>query len=871
MRLIAFSAITLIATGAVALADVPLVEEGQARAVIVIPAEPLPVEQYAADELAYHIERATGVLLPITTEADLPAAEAYVFIGATKAAAGAGIDTEALAWEETVLLTEGNRLIIAGQDEDGDPLSTETNAGTLWGVYELLERDLGVVWMWPGELGTHVPQTDSAVFRPEGAEGMTVSFTADGVRFTDERFEPALLQRNIRPGIMERGEPITPRFTDEALAAYVHDQNVYLRRHRMGRNHPLSYGHAFNSWWGNYGAEHPEWFQLVNGRRGPRTEGARFSMCVSDPGFHERVIANWLEAREASPDSVFNINVCENDIQGLCECETCTSWDGPQPESINPRFGPRVVSDRYAKFWGIICDKAIAVDPNAIVMAYAYVNYAPAPSEGIELPPNMLIGSVPDIFFPRTEAEQQWTLEQWDGWAKTGATLFLRPNYTLHGYVMPHIQVHQFAEEFQHEAENGMRATDFDSLNGQWSTQGTNLYALMRLHTRPGMEIDEMLAEYYSGFGMAAAEVKRYFDFFEEHVTALRSQPEYLETNSLVNWTRYAGSAHRIFPEEVLAEGAAILQRAMDATEGQEPYAQRVEFLQLGLQHAMMCADVARVLAGEDAESSPFAMQRKLRELAEFRREHEGTNFSNLHFAAYIEQRSWEISSGYSGEQVRAVGEGGTPAEGAHFSLRGGHPIVAVLEAGESFRARIETKQVGGNAAPITWVLVSPADEVRERGSIPVGEAAEIDLPVPTAGTWALVVQTSGNNARVTPLNEHAAVAAPQLGLIYETSPIYFYVPEGTEEFTLSFSAMPPGEQVRLRVFDPDGNEVATAYTERAGEMELPITVGAGQGGKAWSMAFEEGEGGVWEDYAVKMDPDLPAYWSLSAGQVVGP
>ena len=854
MRLLAFSAITLIASGAVAHADVALVEDGQARAVIVLPAEPLPVEQYAADELAYHVERATGVLLPIATEAELPAAEAYVFIGATDAAAGAGVDTEALAWEETVLLTTGNRLIIAGQDEDGDPLSTETNAGTLWGVYELLERELGVVWMWPGELGTHVPAADEVVI-------------AD----TDERFEPALLQRGVRAGNMMRGEPPTQRFTPEARAAYLHDQSVFLRRHRMGRNHPLSYGHAFNAWWDNYGAEHPEWFQLVSDRRGPRSDGARYSMCVSDPGFHERIIANWLEAREASPDSVFNINVCENDIQGLCECDVCTSWDGPQPASINPRFGPRVVSDRYAKFWGIICDKARAVDPNAIVMAYAYVNYAPAPSDGIELPPNMLIGSVPDIFFPRTEAEQQWTLEQWDGWADTGATLFLRPNYTLHGYAMPHIQVHQFAEEFQHEAANGMRATDFDSLNGQWSAQGTNLYALFRLHTRPGMDIDEMLAEYYSGFGMAAAEVKRYFDFFEEHVTALRSQPEYLETNSLVNWTRYAGAAHRIFPEEVLAEGAAILERAMDATEGEQPYADRVRFLQVGLEHARLCADVARLLAGEDAEVSPFGVNRKLEELAAFRREHESLGFSYLDFAAFIEERSWEISRGYSGEQVRAVGEGGAPAEGAHFSLRGGYPIVAVLEVGERFRAHIETKQVGGNAAPITWVLVGPGDQVMERGSIPVGESAEKDLPVPTAGTWALVVQTSQNNARVPPLNEHAGVAAPQIGFIYETSPAYFHVPEGTEEFTLSFYAMYPAEQVRLRVFDPDGNEVATAHTERSGEMALPITVGAGQDGQAWSVAFEEGEGGVLEDYVVKMDPDLPPYWSLSAGQVVGP
>lgn len=853
MRTLALVALTLMPLSLAA--DVPLVTGGQARAVIVMPAEPLPVERYAADELTYHVERATGVLLPIVAEGDAPEADAYVYIGAADAAARAGIDLTDLAWEETVLRTDGNRLFIAGQDEDGDPLANDTNAGTLWGVYELLERELGVVWMWPGELGTHVPPVAEVV-----------------IGELDERFEPWLLQRNVRHGIISRGEPITPRFTNDGRAAYAHDQSVFLRRHRMGRNHPLSYGHAFNPWWDRYGAEHPEWFQLVNGRRGPRSPGARFSMCVSDPGFHERIIANWLEAREAAPGTVLNINICENDIQGLCECETCTSWDGPQPESINPRFGPRVVSDRYAKFWGIICEKAIAIDPDAIVMAYAYVNYAPAPSEGITLPPNMLIGSVPDIFFPRTEAEQRWTLEQWEGWARTGATLFLRPNYMLHGYCMPHIFAHQFAEEFRHEAVNGMRATDFDSLNGQWSTQGTNLYALMRLHTHPQQDIDEMLAEYYSGFGPAAGAVRDYFDFFEAHVTALRALPEYADTNSLVNWTRYAGAAHRIFPDAVLDEGAAILARAAEAVAGQEPWAARVEFLQLGLQHARMCADIARLIAGEDSESSPFSVQRRINELGEFRRRHERTNFSNLHFAAYIEQRSWEISAGYSGEQLRALSEQVEPLpEGAHFSLRGGHPIVAVLKAGESFRAHVDTKMVGRNEAPITWALVSPDDEVLERGSIPVGESAEIDIPVQADGTYALVVQTSKNNAKVTPLNDRAALAAPTVNLIYASSPMHFFVPEGTEEFTLSFYAMYPGEQVRLRVFDPDGSEAGSAFTERSGEMALPIVVGEGQDARAWSVAFEQVEDVTWEDYTVKMDPDLPPYWSLSPSQIVAP
>ncbi|MFP4248923.1 MAG: DUF4838 domain-containing protein, partial [Armatimonadota bacterium] len=593
--------------------------------------------------------------------------------------------------------------------------------------------------------------------------------------------------------------------------------------------------------------------------------------CVSDPGFHNRIIANWLEEREANPDRVININVCENDIHGLCECETCQSWDGPQPDEIHPRFGPRVVSDRYARFYQIICDKAMAIDPDAIVMAYAYVNYAPPPSEGTELPENMMVGSVPDLFFPRTEEEQQFILEMWKGWADTGASIFLRPNYMLHGYVMPHIFAHQFAEEFKYEAANGMRATDFDSLTGQWSTQGTNLYALMRLHTHPDQEIDEMLAEYYSGFGPAADAVREYFDFFEAHTMQMREMLG-IEDNRGLHWVSYAKDAHRGFPEAVLVEGAAILERAQQATAGEEPWAGRVEFLQVGLEHARLCAEVGRLLAGEDAEASPFAVNRKVEELADFRAEHEELGFSYLDFAAFIEDRSWEISEGYSGEELQPVTQDPGPLpDGAHFSLRGGHSIVAVLEAGESFRARIDTKMVGTNESPITWVLVGPGDEVLDRGSIPVGESSEIEAPVGAAGTYACVVQTSQNNAKVTPLNDHSAVAAPELSFVYETSPVYFHVPEGTEEFTLSFYAMYPGEQVRLRVYDPEGNEAGSAFTERKGEMELPLTVSEGHDGVAWRVEFEQVEDVTMEDYTIKMDPDLPAYWSLGPDRLVAP
>src|SRR5207247_2729133 len=48
---------------------------------------------------------------------------------------------------------------LSPQREPRNPLSTHNvHSGPLFGVYEVLDRYLGVRWLWPGELGTFVPR-----------------------------------------------------------------------------------------------------------------------------------------------------------------------------------------------------------------------------------------------------------------------------------------------------------------------------------------------------------------------------------------------------------------------------------------------------------------------------------------------------------------------------------------------------------------------------------------------------------------------------------------------------------------------------------------------------------------------------------------
>ncbi|MDI1248727.1 MAG: DUF4838 domain-containing protein [Lacunisphaera sp.] len=616
-------------------ADVELVRNGEAVAVVVIADDANAVSRYAAEEIVYHVRKATGATLPILTESAASAGP-RICVGATRAARKANIAVDRLAPETAMIVTTGTALIIVGGDAAGDPLATDTFAGTLFGVYEWLERDVGVRWLWPGELGTYVPELRSL-------RATTANLTV----------APRFFQRNVRPGLTFKGEHAELGFTPAVAGEYARDLAIYLRRHRMGRNVRLSYGHAFTDWWAKYGAEHPEWFQLVKGKRGPTRPGGSYSMCVSNPELHRKIVELWRgkRMRSSGAESRF-VNAIENGIMGLCECDSCRAWDGPQPDGFlefyppqSKVMGSRFVTDRYTRFWLAVQREAAKTDPTATVVAYNYFNYFHPPTAGTRLGAQILVGSYPSAgWYPRSAEEQAWFLAQWSQWQETGARLFSRGNYCLDGYNLPWIFAHQFADEFRHQVRHGMEATDYDALTGHWATQGPNLYLLMRLHTRPDASAEELLAEYYGGFGAAAPAVKDYFDHWERHTQGQREQANRLFADNTTRWRAWATAAHLLFPPESFVPAEAILARAAVLAADDPQAAARVGFLRAGLAHARLEVDAARELTLAGPAANPERGAAALAKLIAFRRAHERSWISNFNHAAWVEDRSWRLA-----------------------------------------------------------------------------------------------------------------------------------------------------------------------------------------------------------------------------------
>lgn len=614
-------------------------------AVVVIPDNAKATVKYAADELVYHVEKATGAKLPVVAESAVKSTDkTRIYLGETHAARAANIIPSQLPDETFVLRTQANTLFIAGKDAVDEPLVTEppfgtfnNSAGTLFGVYEWIERDLGVRWVWPGDLGTFVPKRSLIA-----------------VSEFDEVVKPRFFQRNVRPGAYPNPSPALG-FTPKAKEDYYREQSIYLRRNRMGRSKKMHYGHAYVDWWEKYGKQNPEWFQLVGGKRGPTKEGARFGMCVSNPGLHQKIVDLWLAQGKGTPESLPEyINVVENDFIGACECANCKAWDGPEPADSMKYYAPNIslygqgfMSDRYARFALEVQKVASKHRPDVSIVGYIYFNYFQAPTSGLKLNSNIVLGFCPAAgWYPRSPDEDQWYKDQWKGWQDTGATIFARTNYFLDGYTMPFVFARHFAQDFKYQIAHGMAGTDFDSLTGQWATQGPSLYLLMRLHTRPTADVDELLNEYYSAFGPAAKAVKAYFDYWEHYT--MNNRPLIMDTfydRVAIRYRSWAKVTHKVFPPDCFAPGEALLAAALSAAAGDAEATARVKFLQTGLAHAKLCIEVAALLTTADPATTPEGGKAKLEELLRFRRAHEREWFSNLSNAAWIEDISWKLTS----------------------------------------------------------------------------------------------------------------------------------------------------------------------------------------------------------------------------------
>jgi len=223
--------------GCVALRPAPLVRPPADACVILTPQHASGIHRFAAEELAQSLQAATGRRIPVRTETDKAPEGLYalhVGIRAPGDEAPLAPEEGRCAITETSAYFYGDDAVIAADPAARrEALNPANRAGTLFAVYEFLERECGVRWVVPGARGTIVPSRDPLALRC----GRT-------------SWRPRLQQRRMRDaswdwaslGPLQLDAPAELRVTQRAAADRLAESLLWLRRHRLETRAPRRAG-----------------------------------------------------------------------------------------------------------------------------------------------------------------------------------------------------------------------------------------------------------------------------------------------------------------------------------------------------------------------------------------------------------------------------------------------------------------------------------------------------------------------------------------------------------------------------------------------------------------------------------------------------
>jgi hypothetical protein len=521
-----FAAVLSFAACTVAFADITLVRDGKAQAVIVVPDGlskhvQKPAEQLTSDgvvvplaavELADYLGKMGGTRPQIATETQSGLPEGpRIFVGHCQANADLAPKPE-----EIVILTRTGNLHLCGGDTAPGGMICK---GTLFAVYDLLERELGVRWLFPGEHGEVVPK-QATITLPD----------------IDRREQPRIARRKVRDMAVSRVDAFAPVLEKWGVALEAWKKargpevnEPWHRRMRLGQRIEINGGHTFAGWWDKYGTEHPEWFALQPD--GTRTQTLpRERLCKSNPALWDEIARVKIAEFKANP-ALLTASISPNDggRNKFCMCEACRALDPAEapkilrdsqlidPATKQPFAEYPALSDRVFTFFNEIAARVEKEMPDRDLVAYAYSVYRSVPVKVKQLQPNLIIGYV-GLDHAEIEA-----------WSKIAPKLFIRPN-DLGPAVdlgMPRNYAAWLAQAVKFGVEHHAIGFDFDNCHGNWSAHGLDYYVLSKALWNPALDVRATIADYCrAAYGPAAGAMQQYHDALEKISDAVRNDKE---------------------------------------------------------------------------------------------------------------------------------------------------------------------------------------------------------------------------------------------------------------------------------------------------------------------------------------------------------
>lgn len=543
-----------------------------------------PRTREAAEVLANYIEKISGRKPAVIDGAPqaMPPGAIWVGVQPEVKALFPKVDFDFKHPEEIVIAANEKHVVIAGRDR-WDPARLEVRTresvikgvqqeyGTINAVYTFLQDQLGVRWLWPGELGEDVPKHERLALRVP-------------------------LEYRHHPQMRARGTVFN--YCALGNKGYGKSQEWTMRQRLQLCSLSMEGGHGFGDWWERYHKQHPEIFALQpDGTRSGFPSPHNAKLCMSNP----KVWELWLEqvAAQLAQDphrTIFNASPNDGWASGHCVCEKCSAWDHPDGEPRVFNWSKRnatrpATSDRDVTFANqlgeLLKQKYPGKDYRVLMLSYGHSRPAPVKAR----PADNVIMSIVANFFGRTGLVDYGSTRgltyrrEFEAWAKLVPLMFWRPNTgSPAGWQqgLPDLHVAQTIRDFKDVAAANCIGIYIDGVWEHWATVGPLYYVMAQLAWNPTADAGGILADYYTrAFGPGAPHVREYFETLEQARMAFTAK----------NGEAGIFTFPQLYTAGLLGESQARLERAAAAVPADSLHAKRVAFIRAGLDYTRMTVE----------------------------------------------------------------------------------------------------------------------------------------------------------------------------------------------------------------------------------------------------------------------------------------
>lgn len=534
--------------------------------------------KFISKELSKLLFDVTGAKFSVLGESEAKEKTHRIFVGPSQAARTVlpEVPWDDLASDELIIKAAGNDLVLAG----GQP------RGTIYAVYEFLEKQAGIRWWHPRR--RTVPKLDRL-----------------DVGTPDIRYLPPFAYRCVFSKELNQNLEFAVKLKQNGSDRSLPDQ-------RLGGDVAiLGWCHTFAQFVPpSEFSEHPEWGGLVNGQRIAWTQDGG-QPCLSSDGYLQRMTEAVMGLLKEHPEAKV-ISVSQNDNNNRCECPLCLAVEKEEGSPSGP----------IIRFVNKVAREVAKTRPDVLVHTLAYTYSAKPPL--LEKPDNnvMVCLTVTDADYtePYASPRNADFQNQLEGWSKISSHLFvwdyvgefagesfsMRPNWLLMPENIAFLAKYPVWGVFmQADYGGGVDRLDF---------QGLRSWVGAQLLWNPKADAQALVQEYLSGnYGAAGPSLYEYLKIMTESIPR--------DGRVAFGWSQ----SRLNYDAEIFHKADAAFDRAESAVAENAALLRLVRIQRLTLEYAKIKAYAEGRWKGEvgdifpDKDAAVAACQRFVSDKAELR------------------------------------------------------------------------------------------------------------------------------------------------------------------------------------------------------------------------------------------------------------